>query len=147
MCYCGTPTVNGQPGEFLNHLRPPDLSTDDTLVFDEPGRCGGIDCHAYHYRLVKTPFGGADLLVRHGGGSVRVRISNPKALIAAMEALDSHGRFWVFSSIYFAHSDAQRAAHESEAATWRQAAAEGRIKTRKLRGKDAVRVTIIPAPL
>jgi hypothetical protein len=43
----------------------PALLDGDVLLFDEPGRCGGLDSHCYHYRVVKRA--GLSLLVRHGG--------------------------------------------------------------------------------
>jgi hypothetical protein len=47
------------------------LSEGDELIYDLPGRCGGMDSHCHHLRLVKAQFGGYALLMRHGGGDER----------------------------------------------------------------------------
>jgi len=145
MCFCGKPTVNGQPGEYERYLVPPALGDGETLIFDEPGRCGGVDSHAYHFRVVKASYGGVNLLVRHGGGEERIRLSNPRPVIESLESLDSNGRYWILHALYHAQADARRAGHEHEAAYWRRAAAEKRIKVRKVRGQSAVKVSVIPA--
>ena len=59
--------------------------------------------------------------------------------------LDSTGRYWLLNAIYHAHSDARRTGRDAEAARWRTAAAERRIKVRKVRGRAAVRVVVEPA--
>lgn len=149
MCFCGTPTVNGQPSKDPWRVNPPELKDSDTLLFDEPGRCGGIDSHAYHFRVVANSPGGrwCDLLVRHGGGDERMRISNAPAVVNGLESMDSNGRYWMLHAIYHAHSDAFRLGRDLEAQSWRQAAAEKRIKVRKVRGQSAVRVSVEPRPM
>jgi hypothetical protein len=47
-------------------------------------------------------------------------------------------------TIYSAHRDGDRDATLAESLKWRKAAADKRIKTKKLRGKDAVKVWIEP---
>jgi hypothetical protein len=62
MCCCGTPVVNGEPGykwQFndtpgVRPVNAPSLNDNDQLLRDEPGRCGGLDSHSHHYRLVKS---------------------------------------------------------------------------------------------
>lgn len=156
MCCCDQPNVNGQPGykwqpSHAPSVRPvsaPDLAEGDTLLIDEPGRCGGIDSHSHHYRLVRAKFGMA-LLVRHGGGDQRIDLShgNQKAVIAGLLALDSTARYWILNSLFYADMDAKlRTAGEVEL-KWRAAASEKRIKTRKRRGvhNKSVDVWIEPA--
>jgi len=145
MCFCDQPTVNGQPGAFERYLNPPDLDEHDSLIFDEPGRCGGIDSHSYHFCVVKARFGNVDLLVRHGAGDERIRISNPNPVITSLEALDSNGRYWILHALFHAQSDAKRAGRDQECAAWRKAAAEKRIRVRKVRGQNAVKVQIVSA--
>lgn len=153
MCCCGTPVVNGELGYKWNindrpGVRPPDPpSTDEHILYDEPGRCGGQDSHSHHYRVVGSATGAQfpSLLVRHGGGEERIRLSNGGAVLKALAALDSNGRYWLLNALYHAQADARRAAREKEAADWRRAAAEGRIKVRKVRGREAVRVELLPA--
>lgn len=152
MCCCVKPTVNGEPGyqwnpndkPIVRPANPP--NTDRNVLYDEPGRCGGQDSHCHHYRVVGSATGASfpSLLVRHGGGDEEIRLSNGKAVLAALAALDSNGRYWLLNALYHAQADARRAARDMEAATWRKAAAEGRIKVRKVRGSDRVRVEVLP---
>lgn len=147
MCCCATPNVNGtlgyqwQPKDApsIRPVNPP--ATDFTVVYDEPGRCGGQDSHCHHYRVVGTGHS-ATLLVRHGGGDEQVRLSNGKGVHAALAALDSNGRYWLLNAIYHASAAGKREGEARESARWRQAAAERRIKVRKVRGQAAVRVSI-----
>ena len=47
-------------------------------------------------------------------------------------------------SLYYTLSDIQREARDATTREWRQAAAEKRIKTRKLRGRSSVHVWLEP---
>jgi len=147
MCCCGKPVVNGEPGYKWNfndkpgvrRVDPPSLTDHDTLIRDEPGRCGGIDSHCHHYRLVKS-YGSLMLLVRHGGGDERLHLSGP--LESVFNRLDSTDCYWALNAIYHSYSEGRRLGSEHSTATWRKAAAEKRIRTRKQRGGDSVRVWI-----
>lgn len=140
MCCCGQPTVNGQPGYRWQPndtpntypVNPPALNEREQLIFDEPGRCGGLDSHSHHYRVVSSA-GALALLVRHGGGDERVRLSGEKVLSRALLSLDSNQRYWVLNAIYHAAADSRRAGAQNTETKWRTAAAEKRIKTRKQR--------------
>lgn len=146
MCCCDKPNVNGelgykwQPNDNLSIRRPdpPTITDCDTLLYDEPGRCGGVDSHCHHYRLI----GGACtwLLYKHGGGEGRIRLSNSLALRPILAALDSNARYWIFNAIYHAHNDGQMNGAGRMDEQWRKAAAEKRIKTRKLPHNRGVKV-------
>jgi len=124
---------------------PPELLEGDVLLADEPGRCGrGIDSHSYHFRLVKDRFNACFLLVKHGGGAERIRFGR-LATINAFVMTANQDRYWVLQAAYHAISDARQQATEAVANYWRQAAAEKRIKTRRLRRDGTVRVSIMPA--
>lgn len=150
MCCCASPNVNGTPGYQWSPKDPPSVrpinppATDRHVLYDEPGRCGGQDSHCHHYRVVGSATGASfpSLLVRHGGGDEEIRLSNGKAVRAALDLLDSNGRYWLLNALYHAHADARRDGAAVEAARWRTAAAERRIKVRKVRGQAAVRVSI-----
>ena len=89
MCCCGKPTINGQINAYswdgkafmTYEPNPPALEEGDTLLWDEPGRCGGIDAHSHHFRLVKRQWGGLSLLVRHGGGDARLSLQSAAQLL------------------------------------------------------------------
>jgi hypothetical protein len=122
-------------------ISAPELREGDVLLYDEPGRCGGLDCHSHHYRIVMT-HGTMFLLVRHGGGDERIRLSCAATLKGPLAAMDSTARYWLLSALYHAQEDAARNARDATAATWRLAAAEKRIKTRKQHGGKFVKVWI-----
>lgn len=153
MCCCGKPNINGTPNAYswdgknwsTRQPSPPDLQDNDNLLYDEPGRCGGLDCHSHHFRLVKGPVY-HDILVRHGGGDERFSLSpTGSLLIPSFAALDSNGRYWLMHALYSTRDSACRAAKDKTSQEWRQAAAEKRIKTRKIRGQGRVKVWIEPA--
>jgi hypothetical protein len=151
MCCCDKPTVNGelgykwQPNDVPMVRRPhaPGLQEGQSLLHDEPGRCGGLDSHCHHYRVVKW-YSGIYLLVRHGGGDECFRLCTTKSLLDALTALDSTGRYWLLNALYHAYSDGKKAGIDKTDNYWRTAAADGRIKTRKVRGRNAVKVSVEP---
>ena len=151
MCCCGRPVVNGELGYKWNPkdnptvrpVDPPALNDSDQLLRDEPGRCGGLDSHSHHYRLVKSS-GSLMLLVRHGAGDERLHLSGPVQSVLAQ--LDSTNCYWILNAIYHAHSDGKKSGFDKTENKWRRAAAEKRIKTRKERGRDTVRVWIAELP-
>lgn len=152
MCCCAAPTINGQLGyrwqpndpPGVRPVAPPTLNDTETLLYDEPGRCGGQDSHCHHYRVTNATF--PTLLVKHGGGEERIRLSNGRQVLAALAALDSTGRYWWLNSIYHAYADGRQAGREATTAQWRSAAVEKRIKVRKVRGRASVTVTIAERP-
>ena len=149
MCCCEHPTVNGETGyrwepkavAGVYPVNPPALGDDDRLLYDEPGRCGGQDSHSHHYRVLTN----GKVLVRHGGGEERFRLSNWPAVLTVLGRISSRERYWLLNALYHAHNDGARAAGQAEAARWRQAAAEKRIKTRKQRNTSGVKVWIVPS--
>lgn len=152
MCFCDKPTINGTapvktcfeyPASNYQP-NPPDLQDGDVLLFDEPGRCGGLDSHSHHFRVVKYGCGSVALLVRHGGGDERIRLYPHRDLPKFLEAMDSNTRYWMLATIHSAHRDGASDATMTERTRWQTAAAEKRIKTRKhtSRGYRSVKVWI-----
>jgi hypothetical protein len=151
MCCCGKPTINGELGYRWNQpdaapsvypVNPPDLQEGDVLLFDEPGRCGGLDSHSRHFRLVKHECGTVSLLVRHGGGDERIRLYPHRDLPKILEAIDSTSRYWMLATIHSAHRDGETNGRDGEYAKWQTAAAEKRIRTRKFPARGVVKVWI-----
>jgi len=154
MCCCDHPNINGHFGYSWDGkstgvypVHPPDLKEGDMLLHDEPGRCGGLDSHSYHYRVVMARFGGLYLYVRHGAGQEYIRLSTEKTLRDRLAAMDSDTRYWILGAIYHASCDADTNSRNTTNGIWQQAAAEKRIKTKKQRGSASVRVWIAAAPL
>lgn len=153
MCMCGKPTKNGEYGYVWNDARvvgvypvnPPALREGDELIYDEPGRCGRLDCHSHHFRLVRNQ-AYHYLLARHGGGDHRIELGSVAALgLRALEVMDSDARYWMLHTLYSVSCDEARSAREDEARNWRRAALEKRIKVRRRGGR--VRVEVVPALL
>lgn len=144
MCCCGKPIINGQDGYTwdgkafgVRAPMAPEIKDTDTIMYDEPGRCGGLDCHSHHFRVVKGS-DGLNLLVRHGGGTERFRLFN--TVLSPLASLDSNGRFWLLHEMFWIQSQSAREAVDKERLYWRKAAAEKRIKTRKC--SDRVKVWV-----
>jgi hypothetical protein len=64
-----------------------------------------------------------------------------------MLQMESSPCYWIMRAIQGAHSDGEREGSAKANSTWRKAAAEKRIKTRKQRGGDRVKVWIEYADL
>ena len=148
MCCCNKPNVNGELGyswdgksSSIRPVDPPELGEGDVLLYDEPGRCGGIDSHSYHYRIVKNR-GQICLIVRHGGGDERIKISLYKQQPEVFDRVSSNDRYWILSGLYHAHSEAKRQGYAMATEQWQKAAADKKIKTRKVRGSNSVKVWI-----
>ncbi len=146
MCCCAKPNINGEAGYSWDGKNigtrepdPPSLQDGDVLLFDEPGRCGGMDSHCHHYRLVKLG-GFVMLLVRHGGGEERIDVSFPRGF--SIGAMDSNTRYWILNAIYHASSKGRRFGSGATEREYRQAFAEGRLKKRKLPAQGYVKVWI-----
>lgn len=154
MCCCGKPVVNGELGykwqpndtPSVRQPHPPAAAEGDKILIDAPGRCGGLDSHSHHFRVVKRR-SFHYLLVRHGGGDEHIQLSCPADLaLPALMALDPAALYWTLHTLYSAHADAASAAQGRERGRWQQAAAEKRIKTRKRRGANMVTVWIEEKP-
>jgi hypothetical protein len=150
VCNCGKPTVNGQHGykwqasdrENTYPIDPPKMADGDRLLFDENGRCGEVDSHCYHFRVVREEGGRVVLLVRHGRGDERVNLSSTTSFLETLSTLDTDARYWLLSVLYHSNARGRRDATRETNHKWYQAAAEKRIKTRKSRGADSVKVWI-----
>ena len=151
MCCCDKPTVNGTGPVKMTFEspasnyppNPPDLQDGDVLLYDEPGRCGGMDSHSHHFRVVRR-CGALYLLVRHGGGDESMRFGWANTVTEPLDAVDSNGRYWLLCAVYHAMKHAEKTARDTECARWQQAAAEKRIKTRKQPSRGFIKVWIEP---
>ncbi len=151
MCFHEKPMRND---EMKGWFGPPTIEAGDEILFNECGRCkpqvngsGSVDYHSHHFMIVKNDHAHAyayALIVRHGGGQERISLGYSHTRIAELIGLlpDSDARYLMIYALYTAHKDAAREAKEAERSRWEQAAAAKRIKTRKERGRDTVKVWI-----
>ncbi len=125
--------------------RAPAVPEGHTILIDEPGRVLDNVCYrAFSFRVTKEQFGDYILRVRHGGGDESWRMEWRKRVVGIIEGLDSDSRFLMLHALMRAHQQSATITAERVAANWRKAAAEKRIKTRKLPGKNAVKVWVEP---
>ena len=104
-----------------------------------------MDGHSRHYQVVRR-FSSLWLLVRHDGGDEGFRLSQVgfDAILGALSGMD---RYWLLHAVFHAWSDGERTGREGANRRWREAAAQKRIKTRKLPSQGIVKVWIEPAGL
>jgi hypothetical protein len=135
--------------------RAPKLEDDDTLLYSECGRVvkahtyghdnNGIDYRSHYFSIVKKRFGGCWLLVHHGGGQEQFQLDHSVGRVRLFfESLDSTQRYLLMHAFYNVHSCAREVAASETAATYRKAFVDGRLKKRKNRGRDTVKVWIEP---
>jgi hypothetical protein len=137
------------------HWRAPELNEGDKLIFDEPGRIlpslknpteltRGVDCRSHYFRVAEAKYGGYWLYVKHGGGTQRWRLDYDVRTVNALRGLESDDRYRLLWVLAQAHGDSFHAGAELEANRFRAAFVDGRLRKRKLRGQNAVRVWIEP---
>lgn len=153
---CSRPTINGDPHAYswdgktfsTRAVDPPTLAETDELIYDLPGRCGEVDSHGHHVRIVKTAGRPAScaLLVRHGGGDERLSLPyRGDAVVAPLADLAANARYWFVLQVYNLAREHGRRMADAADRRWRDAAAERRIIVRKRRGRNFYDVTIRPA--
>jgi hypothetical protein len=141
--------LHTHPVRETDIVRAPPLGEGDVLVYDEPGRCkplvngtGSTDYHSHHFRLVECRRSYA-LLVRHGAGDERIDLGGRHTRLGELLApMDSDARFLMLHALFSAHTDAYRSGRAAERTRWMGAAAERRIRTRKMPGREVVKVWI-----
>jgi hypothetical protein len=112
----------------------PALESGAVLIFDEPGRILNNVCYrSFYFRVAKQEYGPYALFVKHGAGTESWRMQYTKAVIDGLAKLDSDSRYLILHTLMRAHQESERQAVEKRDAFWRQAAAEKRIKTRKVK--------------
>jgi hypothetical protein len=112
MCFCDQPVVNGQYGykwqpsdiQSIRRPHPPETDEDELVLYDGPGRCGGIDAHSHHYRLTKR-YGSPFLLVQHGSGKERIRLHVTDHFYEMVVLLNATQLYWWCHTMYYAYRE------------------------------------------
>lgn len=132
--------------------RKPKLVEGDIEIFSEPGRVirynehTAVDYASHWFVLTKAQFGGYSLYVKHGGGEERLNLRHKmREILPGLHAMTSDQRFLLFWTLKDIDHEAAREARESEAAKYRAAFVDGRLKKRKLPARGVVKVWIEPA--
>ena len=130
----------------------PSVPEDETIVFDEPGRIlpghdRGTDCRS-HYFVMTTSFGGAPTLyVKHGAGERKYRLGWDPRIVESLRILDSDHRFRMLLTLAQLSDAGRREGYRVGAAEYRDAFIEGRLRKRKLRGREEFKIEIVqPRP-
>lgn len=137
--------------------RAPPLLEGEELIFDEPGRVlthtkpdgtpGSRVCYsAYHFRLVRPQFGGYVLRVKTGLGVQSFALGHEANTAKTMEYMTPDARFHLMHTLMELARDYAKDAAAKTAGEYCKAFADGRLKKRKQRGKNAVDVWIEAAP-
>jgi len=132
------------------------MGDDEVILFDEPGRVlgrmndsqpgGGVCCRSHYFRVTKPQFGRVTVRVKHGGGEESVALGFDGRIVDGLAMMDSDSRFRLLWAIMQTNADSKREGYKKADAHWERAAAEKRIRTRKLPGKNEVKVWIEDAP-
>jgi len=131
--------------------RAPAIREGETIVYDEEGRCspqvngkGGIDFHSHHFRVFKSGGSSYRFAVKHGGGEESFTDYNTTRMVDIMAGMDSDSRFLTLHALFDQRGQGESMGRNENEAKWRLAAADKRIKTRKMPGRDSVKVWIEP---
>ena len=130
-----------------NAWRAPTVPDDETLLYLEPGRVlqqgrDRVDYGSFWYSL-SLRLGRLLLRVKHGAGEEchDLGYENPQKL-AAFAALDSDSRFMMFHTIRGLGEESAKMAASKMRHDYAKAFVDGRLRKRKQRGANEVKVWI-----
>jgi hypothetical protein len=120
----------------------------NNILLEEKGRViGEVDYNSFTLKLVRD-MGFYHLYVIHGAGEEKISLIHVKEqVIKTILNMEPDTRFLTLFAFYdIAKNEFQKGFNEAEV-TYQRAAAEGRLKTRKVRGENRVKVWVEdPAP-
>lgn len=120
----------------------------NNILLEEKGRViGEVDYNSFTLKLVRD-MGFHYLYVTHGAGEEKIPLIHVREqVIENILNMEPDTRFLTLFAFYdIAKSEFQKGFNKAEI-TYQRAAAEGRLKTRKVRGENRVRVWVEdPAP-
>lgn len=136
------------------HWRRPTVPADEAVVFEEPGRVlkregerNGVCCRSHYFVVTKPSYGQPQLRVKHGGGEQALALGYDQHVLEGLERLTSDERFRFFWLLLDTHREGYTRGSGKVSAEYEAAFLEGRLRKRKKRGTNAVRVEIKPRPL
>lgn len=122
--------------------RQPVPDEGDEVIYSEHGRIAfNTDFRSHSYKLVKNG-NSLYLLVRHGGGDERHKISWRPLYAETLAPLSSDYRYLAMDTLLDLIHEARKAAVGATSAHFRKAFAEGRLKKRKMPGRNACKIWI-----
>lgn len=133
-----------------DNWRAPSTPYGNVILFEEPGRIvENVDHYSHYFILSRSAYSDTimTLSVKHGGGEESFLWHVTTSLLNALSLMSSDGRFLLFRAIIDAHHKSAETTAQKVNANWQRAAAEKRIKTRKMPGRNEVKVWIEAAPL
>lgn len=135
-------------------LRAPEIEAGEIEIYSEHGRdlpCRddrrtyGVCFCSHWFKIVQEPHGGRyALLVKHGGGAERIRLGYESCggIVTAMAGMDSDTRYLMMHDLHKLYRETKSITAAEEATKWRSAFVFGRLKKRKVRGSNSVKVWI-----
>lgn len=146
--FISTPAPDKQGGYGDDYGREPWRAPDngdDKVVIELPGRVVANTCHRSHYfRVCESGM----VYVRHGAGQESFHLGyDAHVLIGVLERATDDEQYLIIRRIYETRSADKRAAAAKTEAEIFKAFSDGRLRKRKQRGSDKVKVWIEDKPL
>ena len=131
---------------FTDSWRAPSVPDGHIIVFDEPGRIlGHTDFSSHYFRCTRGEASSLTLRVKHGAGEQSVDLGYAyRGVEQALAKLGSDDRYRLLYALYVAHRDSAEQTRRTTVREYQIAFAEGRLKKRKLRGRNDVKVWVEP---
>lgn len=134
-----------EPEWYTDPNLEPKVSETDTVIFSEHGRIAfNIDYRSHWFTLVKQQFGGHVLLVSHGAGEEAIQLPRCRfeQVVDVLAGLSSDLRYLMLHQLFNIHRDGRTLGRVGVECIYKKAFADGRLKKRKVRGANKVKVWI-----
>lgn len=131
----------------LDPARAPKVHETDTVIFSEHGRIAfNLDYRSHWFILVKQQFAGHALLVSHGAGEEQIQLPRCRFehVIDVLSGLNSDLRYLMMYQLFDIHKEGRTLGREAVEFLYKKAFAHGRLKKRKIRGANKVKIWIEP---
>lgn len=127
--------------------RQPTELEGETVYFSECGRVmNRTDYRSHWFKLVRGKFGFVFLLVKHGGGEERFKLTYNTKAAEALATLDSDARYLLLHMFFSVWRNTRSDARKETASKYSMAFVEGRLKKRKKQGRYIVSIEDAETP-